>query len=450
MTAQPTPTILRDLGDGLVLRRATPADADALADFNSRIHSDGPEPDKGVAAHTRDLLTRPHPTLAPDDFTLVAEAATGRIVSSLSLINQQWAYAGIPFGVGRPEIVGTLPEFRHRGLVRQQFEVIHQWSAARGHLVQAITGIPFYYRQFDYEMGLALSGGRSGYAPNVPRLNDGEAEPYLIRPAQVEDLPFLEEVYNATVAQRDLISAVRPAALWRYELDGRQPDNFIREELHVITTASGEPVGYLIQHPTLWMGGPGNGVAAVGYELRPGVSLLAVTPSVIRHLWAAGTALAAAKQVPVERFAFALGAEHPVYTAYRDHLPRVRPPYAWYVRVPDLPAFLRQITPALEVQLARSPAAGHTGELKLSFYRRGLRLALDHGRLTAIEPWQPPVNANGDAAFPNLTFLQLLFGYRSLDELQYAYADCSCSGDETRVLLSALFPKQASNVWGIA
>jgi hypothetical protein len=36
----------------------------------------------------------------------------------MNLISQIWAYEGIPFGVGRPELVGTLPEYRNRGLVR--------------------------------------------------------------------------------------------------------------------------------------------------------------------------------------------------------------------------------------------------------------------------------------------------------------------------------------------
>ena len=118
-----------------------------------------------VAAWTHDLLTRPHPTLRPDDFTIVEETATGRIVSSLNLIPQTWSYEGIEFGVGRPELVGTLPEFRNRGLVRLQFEEIHKWSAERGDMVQAITGIPYYYRLFGYEMALDLAGRRFGYEP---------------------------------------------------------------------------------------------------------------------------------------------------------------------------------------------------------------------------------------------------------------------------------------------
>src|SRR5512147_916394 len=147
--------LIRDLGNGLILRCASKDDAEALADFNGHIHSeDGwDRPDKRVAAWTHDLLSLPHPTLSPEDFTVVEETATKRIVSSLNLIPQTWSYEGIEFKVGRPELVGTLPEFRNRGLVRAQFEEIHKWCEERGYLVQAITGIPYYYRQFGYEIG---------------------------------------------------------------------------------------------------------------------------------------------------------------------------------------------------------------------------------------------------------------------------------------------------------
>ena len=103
-----------NLGDGLVLRRSTVQDAAALADFNARIQSDeGPDkPDERVGVWAYDLLTKPHPTFKPSDFTIVEEVTSGKIVSSMNLIPQTWTYAGIPFNVGRPELVGTLPEYR--------------------------------------------------------------------------------------------------------------------------------------------------------------------------------------------------------------------------------------------------------------------------------------------------------------------------------------------------
>jgi hypothetical protein len=145
-----------------------------------------------------------------------------------------------------------------------------------------------------------------------------------------------------------------------------------------------------------------------------------------------------------------LGTKHPAYEVFRNNLPREGRPYAWYLRVPDLPAFVQQVAPVLEQRLAASIVAGYTGELEINFYRSGLRLAFDRGQLNRVEPWQPTSTEVGKAAFPDLTFLQLLFGYRSLEELDHAFADCWAENDGTRVLLNALFPKQPSDVWPVS
>jgi hypothetical protein len=201
----------------------------------------------------------------------------------------------------------------------------------------------------------------------------------------------------------------------------------------------------LAHPPVLWR----TFLSMTCYELSPGVSWLAVTPSVIRYLWATGQEMSARQGKALEGFAFSLGAEHPAYAASAGHLVRTRPPYAWYVRVPDLPAFIRHVAPALEQSLAASPAAGHSGELMVQFYRAGLRLVLAAGRLAEVQPWDPPDLMDGDAAFPGLTFLQLLFGYRSLEELRYAFADC-WADDAAAAVLTGLFPKQVSTIWPVS
>lgn len=117
--------------------------------------------------------------------------------------------------------------------------------------------------------------------------------------------------------------------------------------------------------------------------------------------------------------------------------------------MPDLVAFLRHLTPVLEQRLSESIAVGHTGELKLSFYRSGAALKFAARRIT-VEPWQPKLGAGGDIAFPDLTFLHLLFGHRTLDEVRHLRRDCWVNGDEARVLLETLFPKQMSNIWPVS
>lgn len=435
--------ILRDLGDGLILRRATRDDRDTLSDFHANTLLDVGEtgPNVGLHAWMLDLMSDGHPTLRASDFTLVEDTNTRKIVSSIGLFSQIWTYEGIPFKFGQPEIVSTNPEYRRRGLVRAQFEEVHKWSAERGELAQGITGIPWYYRQFGYEMTINLGGGRVGFLPHIPKLKEGEAEPYLIRPAKREDITFIRDLYERGTA-RSMIASVRDDALWEYDIEGRSEKSDFRNELRVIETPEGEAVGVLAHGTKLW--GPGVGVRL--FEVKQGVSWLAVTPTVVRYLASTGEEYVKRDGGEFAAFSFSLGAEHPVYDTISDRLPRIRKPYAWYIRVPDLPAFVQHIAPALEKRLAGSPQSGYTGELKVNFYRSGLRLAFDKGSIS-VEGWKPDRVEDGGAAFPDLTFLQILFGYRSLEELQYAYPDAEVRTDDARALLPILFPKKASNVW---
>jgi hypothetical protein len=439
--------MIRELGEGLVMRRATAADAARLAAFHADVHRDPgiQEPDAGVGAWVRSLLQDPHPTFRPGDFLLVEDTRSGEIASSLCLISQTWSYGGVPFGVGRPELVGTHPDYRRRGLVRAQFELIHGWSAQRGELAQAITGIPWYYRQFGYEMALSLGGTRAGYAAQVPRLPSGEPEPYRLRPVTESDLPFWVQVYQQAM-ERYAIACVRDQALWRHELSGKDEGDANRQEFRIIETSGGEAIGLLAHRPRVRH----QRLAAGTYELQPGISWLAVTPSVVRYLWSTGEAYAAGGPEEMEAFAFSLGAEHPVYQVFREKLPQTFPPYAWYLRVADLRGFLWHVRPTLEQRLAASWLAGHTGALRINFYRSGLRLEFQGGHLVSVEPWAPSREEDGDAGFPDLSFLQLLFGYRSLEELRHAFADCWAGRDGPRALLEALFPRRPSDVWPVS
>lgn len=441
---RPAVEVIEELGNDLVLRRATVADTEALVAFNAGIHRK-PDEDTStfIASWTRDLMSGHHPTCGPGDFTVVEATRSGEIVSSLSLISQTWTYGGIPFGVGRVELVGTHPDYRRQGLVRRQMAVVHRWSADCGHLVQAVTGIPHYYRQFGYEMVLDLGGGRAGYRSQIPDLAAGTTEPYRVRPATSDDLPFIATL-DEGARRRALVAAVRDATIWRFDLESRHGES--RLAVQVVERPDGQPVGYVVHGGELW----GTGLVVRALELAAGVSWIAVTPTVLRYLKATAEIYQAQAGARTwESFSFALGVEHPVYRAISDRLPWTRRPYAYYLRLPSLPMFLRRIAPVLEERLAASIAPGHSGELRIGFYRDGLRLVLDQGRLAAMEVWDPGGNWEAAPAFPGLTFLQLLFGYRSLAELEYAFADCRVEDNEARVLLDALFPRQHSHVWPI-
>jgi hypothetical protein len=439
-----------NLGNGLVLRRSTPQDVKNLTDFNSRIQSDeGPDkPDERVGSWAYDLLTKPHPTFKPSDFTIVEETTTGKIVSSMNLIPQTWTYAGIPFKVGRPELVGTLPEYRDRGLIRCQFEVIHQWSTENGDKVQAITGIPYYYRLFGYEMALNLGGGRTGYPTHISRLKEGEAEPYHIRPATEADIYFISQLY-VLGCQRSLIACEWDDIMWRYELTGKSKNNVNRLDIRMIEALDGKLCGFFAHNEFI----RGDMMSVKLFEIIPDLHWLEVAPTVIRYLEKVYEQLYPeyGEKKPFGAFVFGFGEDHPVYHIMPERLPRIRKPYAWYLRLPDVPGFLHLITPILEKRLAESAIAGYTGEVKITFYRDGVRLVLDKGKLATVEACKPtPYGHAGNAGFPPHTFLQLLFGYRSLEMLKASFADCWTDRDETHVLLDALFPRLPSDVWPIS
>jgi len=352
------------------------------------------------------------------------------------------------FDAGLPELVGTHPDYRRRGLVKEQFEVLHRWSEERGHLMQAIAGIPYYYRRFGYEMAVGMGEGRRVYVQDVPgkREDEGSAGSYTLRPATASDAGFLSDLHRRG-RERYLLTASRGEGLWRYEVAGRDPESDESMQISIVENKAGNPAGYVCHMRGLRKGT----LEVASYELANGVSWLEVNPFVLRELVKIGH-----EQAPGEKklasLTFALGEHHPIYEAIPEPpLYRVdrRDHYSFYVRVPDLPGFLRHIAPVLEKRLAASVAAGHTGKLEVSFYGGGLRLELERGRLSKVNDWSPTVADEGDAAFPDLTFLQLLFGYRFLEELERAFADCRPGRGDARVLLEALFPGRPSDLWPV-
>jgi hypothetical protein len=426
-----------NLGDGLILRFATVDDIEALAQFNGRIHGDHGF-SAFVAQWTREFASPSHPTCGPDNVTVVEDTTTKKIVSSMCLIPQTWTFDGMPFPVGRPEAVGTDPAYRRRGLVRAQFDVLHAKSNRAGHLAQGITGIPWYYRQFDYEYAIDLDGGRCVYPALIAPLQDGETEAYHFRLATPDDLPLVMELYDRDCA-RSMIACPRSVEEWRRILFSAMPDAVTYSVLHIIETQDDRAIGVIRTSRELsW-----RGMFPVRmFNVIEDQSLRAVLPSALRWLKTEAEALAGAQQKPVPTIHFELGEQHPVYEAAPEAFHKIIPSYAWYMRVADVPKFLNHIAPVLEDRLAQSALNGFSGEIKVTEYVRGFKLKIEQGRISA-EVWTP--DDSDEAMFPPYTFLQILFGRRTVSDLRTMYPDCILR-DEAAAVFEVLFPRRYSNV----
>jgi hypothetical protein len=442
-------TYSRDLGDGLVVRWSTPDDVEKAASLYAHVYRSSLEAplNWNVQLWVRDMFSGRHPHIGPHDFAVVEDTTTGTIVASTCLLGYSFEFEGIPVQFGRPEIVATLPDYRNRGLIRAIFELIHAKSEARGDLVQGITGIAYYYRQFGYDYTISLGTRLTVYFPAIPALKKDAVEPYSLRQAAITDIPLLRRL-SSREQLGSAITTPLSEEYYRWAMDGMRAEALERWIPYLIVDGSGRSVGYVQLRPGRW----GPEVNVDGLMVEEGVPSTAVVPSVLRGVQAlADTTIPVRAETPAPGAVriHLLSDSHPL----RNELLSVAPvsvtypftvyPEPWYIRVPDLPRFIRHVAPVLEQRLASTAQAGYSGELTLDFYRGGLRLAFESGKLTAVEDWKRPAWGEGKAGIPALVFLQLLFSHRSLHELRGFYPDVWAEGEAT-LLLDALFPKRPS------
>jgi GNAT superfamily N-acetyltransferase len=441
----------RELGDGLTLRWSTPEDVEQVASLYAQVFRSSLDAPLNwhVPQWARNMFSGRHPHIGPHDFAVVEDTTTGAIVASTCLLRYPIAFEGLPVPFGRPEVVATHPEYRNRGLIRAIFELIHAKSEARGDLAQGITGIANYYRQFGYEYSIPMGAGLTVSFAAIPALKKDAAEPYSLRTATLEDIDLLRHLGEREQMQAAITTPLSADYFW-WVMEGAQAEGLDRWRLYLIVDATGRSVGYLRLRPGRW----GPHVTVDGLMVEEGVPLVAVVPSVLRGVQAlAETTLPVRPEIPppgAVKFHLWNG-DHPLRSALSDLVPvNVTHPYSaypdlWYIRVPDLVRFVTHVTPALERRLAVSAQAGYTGELAIDFYRGGLRLAFEGGKLAVVENWQRPFWEESKIGFPPLVFLQLLFSYRSLHELRSLYPDVWAEGEAAPVL-DALFPKRQSSL----
>lgn len=434
-----------DLGDGYTLRWAIPSDKDSLLDLYGYVFREETNGSHNtyLMAYTDDLFSGRHPFGSSDDFAVVADAEN-RIVATTVLMRMPLEYAGVAIPSGRPEMVASHPDVRNRGYIRKIFQLIHAKSTARGDLMQGISGIPYYYRQFGYEYALSLGGAHIVPVQSIPKLGENQSEPFVVRRAQHSDTMQLLILYERERSRLHnqlpmLVTSRIDASYLRYtmsDVTGHEP-----WLPYVICRPDGEVVG------SLWSNRV-RGVSSIGVfalSTEPHIQLADVYPSLCRemmriagtiHIWDNKTGIP-------EHIQFGLGVDHPMYRIIEQGMHKSNRPYAWYIRVGDTAKLIQHIVAPLERRLSQSAMAGYNGELTFDFYRSGLQLTFHKGKINATTLPANDGSRKGNAGYPPHLFLQQLFGLHSLQELKASHPDVYSSA-ESEVLLNILFPKQSS------
>jgi hypothetical protein len=320
-------------------------------------------------------------------------------------------------------IVGTLPDYRRRGLIRALDRQFKQLLAESGAHVSQIQGIPYYYRQFGYEYALPLEGGWELELRRIPDELPAFAGGYRFREATADDIPLLETFYAATVQDLDM-HTVRDTATWRYLLDHVESsaDGGVN---WIVTAPDGTPAGYLR-------------VAERGFG--EGLIVQEASPLTYPALYAT---LGWLKQLAVTRekpyIRLVMADQNPLITLARTFDAYDQGRYAWQLHVPDAAHLLRAIAPELERRLAGSLFAGLTHTLTLNMFRSMVVLQFDEGKLVEVRRAKEPEGSVDNHLPPNL-IAPLVFGWRSRSELEAQYPDFSAWG-MTAALFDVLFPK---------
>ncbi|MBN1122836.1 MAG: GNAT family N-acetyltransferase [Anaerolineae bacterium] len=410
-------TFRRSLSDSLVMKSiSTEEEVEQLEAFNISIHGEE------VKNLTRHLINH-HPRTNPDQWLMIIDEQTDQIVSSLCLIPWTWRYEEVELRAGEMGIVGTLPEYRGHGLIRQLDRRFKELLDEGGFDVSHIQGIRYFYRLFGYEYAMPLQVWNSLELRDIP---DGD-DAISFRPATVDDIPMLSKLYDEA-GQTLGVSAVRDEESWRYLFE-YGPSTECGREFYLALNTSGEVSGY-------W------GIEPHGF----GEGLNVSETSLMDYQTARASirkfkALAIERQKPYVRLN--LPDSILIETARSMGL-KDDGIYPWQILIPDTVRFLKTIAPVLERRIAESPYMGISEMVIINQYRNAAKLQIEAGKITAIE--RQPGMIGHEISIPPNVFAPLVLGYLSVDTLIERYPDFSVDGANSG-LIRTMFPEMESFIY---
>ena len=217
------------LPGGLELRTARPSDLDQIG---ALLVDRGEEPD----ALDHRLVVEGE--LGWDACAVVVDG--DRVVSTATLLDETVRVADVVLPAGQVELVATDSGYEGRGLVRALMGWAHDRSRDRGHLLQVMIGIPYFYRLFGYEYAIDIPRARALREPSSGRLDVSAGSG--LRQATTADIPALVALQEAAQAPYD-VAMPHPEERWRWLLahDGSTTRVLERDGVVVASARTGVP-----------------------------------------------------------------------------------------------------------------------------------------------------------------------------------------------------------------
>ncbi|KAG0011293.1 hypothetical protein BGZ80_000788 [Entomortierella chlamydospora] len=490
-----------DIGDGLIMRWSTPQDKDNLADCladafrwetsGRRIPECGiPNKHEYISAAIGRLMSGKHVVQSQYDIALVEDTtrpSQGKnpIVAAVCMHQMAGYYGPIDITYGTLGAVGSLPEYRNRGLIRRllfgyEYAVPHKFGRTLKHIASSIPALA------------AADPWKNG---------DGVTpvgEPFRLREVTALDIPYLIEMSTPDRLHcNSQLGLYYGKDFWSYIVEALKPE--LIENHHdahhhagiIVDIKSGKDIGISL---TSNITGRWTWEAfTLNEEL---FTFRDVAYSVLRQLKAFDRPYYECYNAKLnnnilpdesetskrERGEFSpltftdlvvnLTKHHPVTKILESQgkLAPENPPFRLYTRIHSLPKWIRKIAPVLEERLKDSVLKDISARIQLDFYRklegmsgRGLEIVFDQGKFVNAEDWAPktPIQIHQEsllqekedlssikkqetvfsAGFAPMTFTRLVTGTMDVSELLERDSENYVQDGETKLALEILFPK---------
>jgi predicted acetyltransferase len=350
--------------------------------------------DEDVRAVVRRFVEH-HSEMTNEDYFMVMKG--DEAVAGLVLIPQRWSIGGVELRVAEMGCVGTRPEHRRKRLQWILNEKFDQYAKEKGYDLCVLAGIPYFYRQFGYQYAVELDYITEIDAEKLPnRLVD-------CRDFKTEDIPEAQRLLEET-QRKYLVHSIRTKAIWRMQ---EETETYGAEPFKATTVTEDEKIVAYYR----WWPDKKEQTLLIRELALEDESIVEKIASAIRT---------EAERQECTKIKTKLSHED-TFSKYLIGLgAKVNKPYAWQVKILDPEGFFRKLGPLLEKRLMGPKFKGLNKVLRMNFWKYALEVTFEDGKLVGVKHISDTGRVLGLNPYASI---QLFLGYRSREDLEYAYPD---------------------------
>ncbi|NHJ22474.1 MAG: GNAT family N-acetyltransferase [Candidatus Lokiarchaeota archaeon] len=362
-----------------------------------------------------------HPRKSKIYWIYIEKIDTNELVSMITLMPLEWNFNGVNIPLCEMGLVGTLPEYRHRGLIGIMNEIYEILMRQEGYLLSVIRGIPYYYRKFGYEFALNLD---EHIILNKDLIPSKEINNIYFQKATKQDLSFIKSIYNKEQENFYISNGFNPDCFIYKCMNDDFDNNFLNT---FILKRNKESISYF----SLGMSFDYAAYSLIVPELDDDYIIKIL--QFVRDL-----------DKDKDQIVFNVNSE----TQFGQFLSSIGGEkdlgYGWQIKILDLKEFLLAIKPILEQRIESSSFKGLSQDFVISDYRYSYFLRFKSGKIEGIESKQGyPLPESCDVKIPSSNLIKLLLSDKTFNEIKHIVKD-SMLKPMSEELLEILFPKKPS------